>query len=187
MLKKLLASLIVVGAAALPAAAGPDFTSVTPNAKLAASEGTRAMLPTDDVVFAHGSAALMDSSAQQVAAAARWMKHNRGTIVLEGHANSLGAPAYNADLATRRAEIVRQHLMALGVPSDRIMVVVYGEAGSEVRPSPLDRRVVMYATTQPPRAIVRATLDRGQAISAMWTRKGVLFTETHGASVVATR
>jgi len=187
MLKKLLASLIVVGAAAAPAAAGPDFISVTPTAKLAASEGRRPMLPTDDVVFAHKSDALMDSAAQQVATVARWMKHNPAMVVLEGHANSLGTAAYNDDLSMRRAEAVRAHLMAYGIPSDRIMIVVYGESGADAKPSPTDRRVVMYATTKAPQSIVRARLDRGGALSAVWTRKGVLFTETHGTSIVATR
>jgi outer membrane protein OmpA-like peptidoglycan-associated protein len=187
MLKKLLASLLVVGATALPAAAGADFGSVTPSTKLAASEATKTVLPTDDVVFAHKSAALDDVAVQQLRTVARWMRHNPGMLVLEGHANSLGAPAYNDDLSMRRAEIVRQHLMGYGISSDRIMLVVYGESGAEAKPSPLDRRVVMYATKKSPKAIVRARLDRGDALSAVWTRKGVLFTETHGASIVATR
>jgi len=187
MLKKLLASLLVVGATALPAMAGADFSSDTPNEKLAASEATKKVLPTDDVVFKHGSAALSDSASQQVATAARWMKHNKGMIVLEGHANVLGSARFNDDLSMHRAEMVRDHLMAYGVPSDRIMVVVYGESGAEAKASPLDRRVVMYVTKKSPKAIVRARLDRGDALSAAWTRKGVLFTETHGSSMVATR
>lgn len=187
MLKKLLASLLVVGAAALPAAAGADFGTVTPSKELAASEATKNMLPTDDVVFAHESSALDDVAIQQLRTVARWMKHNKGMIVLEGHANSLGSARFNDDLSMSRAEMVRDHLMGYGVPSDRIMIVVYGESGAEAKPSPLDRRVVMYATKKSPKAIVRARLDRGDALSAAWTRKGVLFTETHGTSVVAVR
>ena len=67
------------------------------------------------------------------------------------------------------------------------MIVVFGESGADAKPSPTDRRVVLYATTDSPQNIVRATLDRGRGLSAVWTRKGVLFTETHGASMVATR
>ena len=104
---KPLLALMFLAAAAGPAAAGPDFISVTPTAKLAASEGRRPMLPTDDVVFENDSTALLSSGQEQVAIVARWMKnHPRESVVLEGHANSIGVAAYNEDLSARRARQV---------------------------------------------------------------------------------
>ena len=188
---KPLLALMFLAAAAGPAAAGPDFISVTPTAKLAASEGRRPMLPTDDVVFENDSTALLSSGQEQVAIVARWMKnHPRESVVLEGHANSIGVAAYNEDLSARRARQVRLHLLAYGIPSDRIMIVVFGESEAQARPNPIDRRVVIYATHDALPNIVRASLGRGKALSVTWTRNGVLFTETHGArppETIATR
>ncbi|CAN5867478.1 hypothetical protein BH11MYX3_BH11MYX3_25400 [soil metagenome] len=181
-MKSLLATLLLA-AAAVPAAAGPDFvTTGTPHHALAASDGRQPILPADDVVFEHNSANLIDSAQTQILTAARWIKEHPGTLlVLEGHANSIGSAAYNQDLAMRRAELVRQHLIGNGVPSDRLMIVVFGESGAQPVASPIDRRVVMYASREPAQTIVRKSLERGTALSTAYTRKGVLFTERHGA------
>ncbi len=179
-MKTLLATLFLA-AAAVPAAAGPDFVASTEHPKpLAASHSERAILPSDDVVFEHNSAALMDSAQQQLVTVARYMKsHKNVRLVVEGHTNNLGAAAYNEDLATRRADLVRNHLVALGVPTDRIMMVVYGEAEAQLVTSPIDRRVVMFATRDSTDRILAKSLRRGQALMAAWTRQGVLFTEHH--------
>ncbi len=189
-MKSLLVTLLLA-AAAVPAAAGPDFVAKASHRDLAASDGRRPILPTDDVVFEHNSTNLIDSAQTQILTAARWLKDHPGTLlVLEGHANSTGSTAYNEDLAMRRAELVRQHLIGNGVPSDRLMIVVFGEQGAQATASPIDRRVVMYASREPAQTIVRKSLARGKALSAAWTRKGVLFSERHGtrpSGVVATR
>jgi len=191
-MKTLLATLLLA-AAAVPAAAGPDFTESTePTRKLAASsEVTHPILPSEDVVFQHNSYTLLNADIQQLQTVAHYMKtHKKVRLVLEGHANSLGTDAHNKDLATSRADIVRQHLIGLGVPADRMMMVVFGEQGAEPVASPLDRRVVLYATHDSNDKILTASLRRGEALQAVWTRKGVLFTETHrgqAGGVLATR
>jgi type IV pilus biogenesis protein CpaD/CtpE len=178
---KTLLAILLLAAAAVPAAAGPDFVASTVDPRpLAASHSERAILPSDDIVFEHDSAALIDSAQQQLVTVARYMKsHDNVRLVVEGHTNNLGAAAYNEDLATRRADLVRNHLVALGVPSDRIMMVVYGEAQAERVASPIDRRVVMFATRDSTDRILAKSLRRGQALMAAWTRRGVLFTEHH--------
>jgi hypothetical protein len=195
-LKTILAGLVGVSLAAAPVLAGPDFTGPAAKAKpLAASaEATKMILPEDDVVFMNDSSALLDSGIQQIQTVARYMKkHPSLRIVLEGHANSLGSAAHNEDLATKRADIVRMHLIGNGISSDRIIVVVYGESEAEPVPSPIDRRVVMFATTESPGVISRRLMRSQRALSVTWTndrgKNPTLITETHGTIVeqVATR
>lgn len=178
----LLASLLV--ACAGPATAGPDFASKAHGPrKLAASEANKKILPTEDVAFAFNSTALLDSSHQQVESVARWLERNpKQNIVLEGHADSTGTARYNEDLAARRADMVRLHLMGHGISSDRILVIVFGEAKAKRTQSPIDRRVVLHATAEGLETAAQRELKRHRALHATWTKKGVLFTETHGVT-----
>ena len=186
-MKTLLVSL-VIAAVATPAVAGPDFvTDEHPNKKLAASEGTQPQTPLDDVVFEHDSAVLISSALVQIETVARWMRAHPGhRLVLEGHANSVGAVGYNEDLALRRADMVRMHLVDHGVPSDRIVIVGYGASGAQKRPNPIDRRVVIYASKEPMAKLVAASMDKG-AVTTMWTHNEVLFSERKGSKNVNAR
>ncbi len=49
-------------------------------------------------------------------------------IVVEGHTDNIGDAAHNHELSQRRAEAVRQYLIAHGVAADRITAVGKGEA-----------------------------------------------------------
>lgn len=181
--KNTLLATMLIALSAGAAAAGPDFVGDTHGPKpLAASESTRPIWPADDVAFAHDSYALQDTSIQQIATVARWMNANpRYKLVLEGHADASGDALYNDDLAARRAELVRQHLLGHGVHPDRILVVVYGEAKARTDVNPVDRRVVLFATAEPLEVIARRVIAEHRANHAMWTRRGVQFTETRGA------
>jgi outer membrane protein OmpA-like peptidoglycan-associated protein len=180
----LLASLLFATAIAGPAAAGPDFASESHGPKkLAASEAKKKILPTEDVAFAFNSAVLLDSSHQQIETVAAWLARNpEQNIVLEGHADSTGAAIYNEDLAARRADIVRLHLIGHGISSDRILMIVFGEAKAKRTQSPMDRRVVLHATADGLETAAKRVLKQHRALHAIWTRKGVLFTETHGVT-----
>jgi hypothetical protein len=177
-MKTLLASLALAIAAG-PAVAGPDF--VTPNPRpraLAPSDSTREIAPFDDIAFDYDSHALTPLAQQQLASAASWMKrHPRFRLVIEGYTDSSGSAVYNEDLATRRAAIARNHLIALGVPGDRLLLVIYGEAAAHPRVEPIDRRVILYATDRPAREIAERSVDRKGALGAVWTVKGTLYTE----------
>ena len=48
-------------------------------------------------------------------------------IMVEGHADSRGTNEYNLALAERRAGAVRDYLVSLGIPADRITIVSKGE------------------------------------------------------------
>jgi outer membrane protein OmpA-like peptidoglycan-associated protein len=178
-MKTLLATLVLAAAAAAPAAAGPDFVTPTPRPRaLAASDGVTQIAPMDDVMFESDSDALTPLAQQQLASAAAWLQQNpRYRLVLEGYTDAAGQPFYNEDLATRRAAHARAHLIARGVPSHRLIVVVYGEAAARATRDPLARRVVLYATHLPPRTIAAASLDRKRALSAVWVEQDTLYTQ----------
>ena len=59
---------------------------------------------------------------------ADWMKRWPTTIVtVEGHADSRGSSEYNLALGNRRATVVKEYLVSLGVPAGRITVVSKGK------------------------------------------------------------
>jgi outer membrane protein OmpA-like peptidoglycan-associated protein len=48
-------------------------------------------------------------------------------VRVEGHTDSKGSDAYNIKLSQRRANAVRDYLIAHGVEADRLVAVGYGE------------------------------------------------------------
>ena len=49
------------------------------------------------------------------------------TITIEGHCDERGTREYNLALGERRAHVVRQALLALGVNGGRITTITYGK------------------------------------------------------------
>ena len=63
-----------------------------------------------------------------VEALAAWLDTNGGaTLTLEGHADERGTREYNLALGERRANAVRDYLIALGANPSRLSVVSFGE------------------------------------------------------------
>lgn len=60
-------------------------------------------------------------------AAARALENDIETVVVQGNTDTSGSSAYNQALSERRARVVRDALVANGVPADRIRVEAYGE------------------------------------------------------------
>jgi outer membrane protein OmpA-like peptidoglycan-associated protein len=48
------------------------------------------------------------------------------SLTVEGHTDSIGKPLYNLDLSQRRANRVRQALIGMGLPAERIRAIGYG-------------------------------------------------------------
>lgn len=180
-----LASLTAVPALADNAPISPDFVSAAPrlhiDRSLVASPAMNRIEPLDIVAFTHDSAFLSGGSITQVDRAAKWLlNHPRHRIVLEGHTDTAGPDPYNTALATRRMESVRNRLMGWGVPSDRIVLITYGEARATAPEDPEDRRVVMFATQQPARAVVANQLEHRDALIATWTERGSILQMQNG-------
>lgn len=50
-----------------------------------------------------------------------------GSVSIEGHCDERGTIEYNLTLGQRRADVVRKHLITLGVPEEILRTVSYGE------------------------------------------------------------
>ncbi|BDY11728.1 OmpA family protein [Hydrogenimonas cancrithermarum] len=55
-------------------------------------------------------------------------KHSDSKVILEGHTDSVGSAAYNLQLSKRRAEAVKEALVAHGIDASRITVKAFGES-----------------------------------------------------------
>jgi peptidoglycan-associated lipoprotein len=63
----------------------------------------------------------------------QWLKrYPNVTITIEGHTDERGTREYNISLGERRAEAVRNVLIALGIPAPRIATISYGKERPEV-------------------------------------------------------
>jgi outer membrane protein OmpA-like peptidoglycan-associated protein len=103
-----------------------------------------------DVLFEFDSARLGVGTRNELLTLARWAKCNaKGAVILEGHTDSTGTQAYNMKLSGERAASVRAKLIEMGVPSDRIVVTLYGQNGPRRGSAAEDRRVTVRATTSP--------------------------------------
>ncbi|KAA5607486.1 peptidoglycan-associated lipoprotein Pal [Roseospira marina] len=71
----------------------------------------------------------LDSQAQQtLRRQAAWLQqYGQYSATIEGHADERGTREYNLALGERRANAVRNYLVTLGVPSQRLSTVSYGK------------------------------------------------------------
>lgn len=60
---------------------------------------------------------------------AEWLlAHPEFKVIIEGHCDERNTEAYNLALGERRANAVKEYLIGLGVPGNRIQTVSYGES-----------------------------------------------------------
>lgn len=99
------------------------------------------------VYFEYDSAEIRPDSQGIIEANARALTGNRRTVTqLEGHTDERGSREYNVALGERRANSVRQAMIAMGVSPQQIRIVSYGEerpaaAGQDEQSYALNRRV----------------------------------------------
>ena len=84
-------------------------------------------------------------------------------IVLDGHADRIGDAAYNVNLSLRRALVVREQLISLGVDSERIVISAYGEDNLAAR------RVSAHLTTDSVTSVIQQTFA-GRGTSITWEK-----------------
>jgi outer membrane protein OmpA-like peptidoglycan-associated protein len=116
-------------------------------------------------------------------------RQGAGSVTIIGHADSVGEADYNQGLSLRRAETVRQDLIARGVPANDIAIVALGDTAPAVEaatgtPVPENRFVTVqiadlgvreapnrdapYAVSLPPELPVeRRPLDAAAPAEAM--------------------
>ncbi len=80
------------------------------------------------IFFAYDSSELSPAQRTILDENAIWMRQNPDAkLVLEGHTDERGSVEYNLALGERRARIVQQYLLQLGVESPRLRLLSYGE------------------------------------------------------------
>jgi len=81
-----------------------------------------------DVFFGYDSWTIDDAGRQALTRDADWLRtHPAIHVKVEGHCDERGSSTYNFVLAEKRAKSVRNYLLGLGVPRDRVVVVSYGK------------------------------------------------------------
>lgn len=122
-------------AAAAEAAAAEAAAAEAAAAEAAAAEAAAAQQALEDAADAVGtvfyfefdSSALTDSARTAVDAHIAALLGNDASVRLEGHTDERGTREYNLALGERRANAVRDYMVANGVPSYRIETISYGE------------------------------------------------------------
>jgi peptidoglycan-associated lipoprotein len=80
------------------------------------------------VLFAYDSIALSEEARAVLQKNVEYLKRRPSTkVMVEGHADSRGTNEYNLALGERRADAVRDYVVSLGVPADRVTIVSKGE------------------------------------------------------------
>jgi len=86
------------------------------------------VLTMGDVLFAFDKATLSPEAFRNVDKLADFLKkHPNRSVLIEGHTDSVGSDEYNLDLSEKRADAVRNALVAKGVGEERITPKGYGK------------------------------------------------------------
>ena len=84
--------------------------------------------PLEDVYFSYDQMNLSEEARASLQKNMTFLKRWPSTkIMVEGHADSRGTNEYNLALGERRAASVRDYLVSLGLPADRVTMVSKGE------------------------------------------------------------
>lgn len=108
----------------------------------------------DRVYFDYDSTVLSPVATQTLDRQAAWLKQYRDVVVtIEGHADERGTREYNLALGDRRANAVKNYLVALDIPAQRILTISYGEE----RPAELGHDETAYAKNRRAVTVVSTT------------------------------
>jgi peptidoglycan-associated lipoprotein len=102
---------------------GIGSASATPGSQqdLDASAGDR-------VFFAFDRSDISPEARQTLSRQADWLRrYPNVTVTIEGHCDERGTREYNLALGERRAQAVKNVLVALGIPAGRISTISYGK------------------------------------------------------------
>lgn len=84
--------------------------------------------PSDRIFFDYNSSLILPEGAATIEYIANWLlKNSEIKILVEGHTDERGTREYNLALGERRAESVRNHLIAEGIAPERVSIISYGK------------------------------------------------------------
>ena len=82
----------------------------------------------DRVFFESDSSELTLQARSTLDKQAQWLRqYNRYSFTIEGHADERGTREYNIALGARRAQAVREYLLARGIAANRMRTISYGK------------------------------------------------------------
>ena len=94
----------------------------------AAREAAKASFVNENIYFAFDSSVLSDQAQQILNSKADYLRTNPDIMItVEGHCDDRGTDVYNIALGDRRAKSVKIFLVALGIDTNRLNTVSYGE------------------------------------------------------------
>ena len=83
--------------------------------------GDRVFFETDQTDLTQQARTTLDKQAQWL------MRYNRYAFTIEGHADERGTREYNIALGAKRAQTVRDYLVAQGIEASRMRTISYGK------------------------------------------------------------
>ncbi len=121
----LVAALALVGCAAKPT---PNQQAGLAGAAAPGSQQDFVVNVGDRVFFETDSTELTSQGRGTLDKQAQWLQlYNRYAYTIEGHADERGTREYNIALGARRAQTVREYLMARGIDANRMRTISYGK------------------------------------------------------------
>jgi peptidoglycan-associated lipoprotein len=82
----------------------------------------------DRVYFAYDKSDISPEGRAILTKQSDWLKKNANvTVTIEGHCDERGTREYNLALGERRATAVKNVLVALGIPANRVSTISYGK------------------------------------------------------------
>ena len=87
----------------------------------------------DRVFFAYDSAEISSEGQQILQRQSEWLRrYPNVSVTIEGHCDERGTREYNLALGERRAQAVKNVLVALSIPASRISTISYGKERPEI-------------------------------------------------------
>lgn len=86
-----------------------------------------------DVFFDFDRSDLSKEARDRLSSNAKLIKAWKASVVVEGHCDERGTNEYNLGLGERRANAVKDYLVSMGVPADKVKTISYGEERPFVR------------------------------------------------------
>jgi peptidoglycan-associated lipoprotein len=87
----------------------------------------------DRVFFAYDRADISSEAQQILHRQSDWLRrYPNVSVTIEGHCDERGTREYNLALGERRAQAVKNVLVALGIPAARVSTISYGKERPEI-------------------------------------------------------
>ena len=81
----------------------------------------------DRVFFGYDSAELDQDAQELLQDQVAWIKQHGSSVIIEGHCDERGTREYNLALGEKRAQAVKNFLIAMGIPDSRVSTISYGK------------------------------------------------------------